>query len=148
MKRKYLLVDAKDIVIMKGTYKVNSSVLFDTKNIPKEYQKIILGLCINSIFKTGDAQEVFTGTPFDLTGFKIEEDNSKKIINGIDIVGLDLHIRTPLEKLNNNEVIEFLKELKIRNYLSDYMSAIETLFLCKYKFDIKTVENKILKLKR
>ena len=64
MKRKYLLVDAKDIIIKKGCYEVNSSLLFDTKKIPKEYQKIILGLCINSLFKSGDAQEIFTGTPF------------------------------------------------------------------------------------
>lgn len=143
--RKYLFVDSANIS-KKTKKKENSnnieiSEIFEQYNIPKEYQKLVLKLHLYDFLAKYESEEFVTGTPFDITGQKIQKKDGKKVLH-IKSVNMPsvIDMYSPIIITNYNEVISFYKELKEKNYLNDYIEAVKH-FLT---FDIN-LSNKVKK---
>jgi len=146
-KRNYLIVDASNVECklkkVDGKDSKEKSVrledIFKRKNIPSEYQKIIIMMCIFDIFVNGDACEYITGYPFDITGNKIKKEGKRKIVTGsykrnihkgigYNNIQQSVIVKTPLEYVGYEEIMNFYKKMKEEGYVYDYIRSLNEFF--------------------
>lgn len=142
---KYLIIDTSNVLIKVHDYSISAKEIFNNKKVSEKNQKIILKLCINKIFPVGDAIELLTGIPFDITGNNIKKEDGKLIINATDTNNLNIYIENELIKYSSKEVKEFYNNLKNSNDLEKYITSLNTLFKC--NINDKNYEKKLLKIK-
>ena len=142
-KNKYLIIDSNNILIKLYGISLNSSEIFKNNNVSEENRKIILKICNNKFFSVGDAIELLTEIPFDITETTIKKENDKIIITATDKNNLNIFIENELSECSNKEVIEFYNKLKKTNELENYIKSINTLF----KYNIKNYEKRLIKIK-
>lgn len=146
-KRNYLIVDASNVKCklkkVEGKYGKEKFVILDDifkrKNIPSEYHKIIIMMCIFDLFVKGDACEYITKYPFDITGNKVKKEGNKKIVTGTQkrniYKGLGapnieqaVTIISPLKYVGYEEIMKFYKKMKEEGYIYDYIRALNEFF--------------------
>lgn len=142
---KYLIIDTSNVLIKVHDYSISAKEIFNNKKVSEKNQKIILKLCINKIFPVGDAIELLTGIPFDITRNNIKKEDGKLIINATDTNNLNIYIENELIKYSSKEVKEFYNNLKNSNDLEKYITSLNTLFKC--NINDKNYEKKLLKIK-
>jgi len=146
-KRKYLIVDACNVECKykKSGEETNKETsikieeLFKRKNIPSEYHKIMIMMCVFDFCINGDACEYVTGFPFDITGNRIKKEGKKKIVTGTrtssvyrglekGTITQSVVIKTPLEYVGYEEIMNFYKKMKDDGYAYDYIKVLNEFF--------------------
>lgn len=132
-KNYFALVDAKVVTRLKrrdeqdnGAYETPISEIFESYNIPPEFQKFIIKLNINSVLSDSDAFEY-------ISGYKIDFINTRKIVEGANLVGFGckratLVFRFLLEMVNNEVAMAFYDKLVEEGYFDSYLKAIREIF--------------------
>lgn len=144
-KNEYLIIDTDNVFIKLYGTDISSTEIFNNNKVSEKHKKIVLKLCINKIYPVGDAIELLTGIPFDITGNKIKKEDDKLIINATDTNNLSIFIENELIKYSSNDVKEFYNDLKNSDDLENYIKSLNVLFKC--NINKKNYEKRLLKVK-
>jgi len=144
-KNEYLIIDTDNVFIKLYGTDISSTEIFNNNKVSEKHKKIVLKLCINKIYPVGDAIELLTGIPFDITGNKIKKEDDKLIINATDTNNLSIFIENELIKYSSNDVKEFYNDLKNSDDLENYIKSLNILFKC--NINKKNYEKRLLKVK-
>lgn len=135
---KYLMVSSNELSVEgmgQNNFKENLQTLFDKYQIPDEYQKIAIELCIHNIFINADARELIYGYPFDMTGNPIIEKDNKKIVTGRGLNPIaynnkicKINFQTPIEFMTKEDVFNFYIKMREDGYFKDYLHLFVQLF--------------------
>ena len=144
-KNEYLIIDTDNVFIKLYGTDICSTDIFNNNKVLEKHKKIVLKLCINKIYPVGDAIELLTKIPFDITGNNIKKEDDKLIINATDTNNLSIFIENELIKYSSKDVLEFYNDLKNSNDLENYIKSVNILFKC--NINKKNYEKKLLKIK-
>ena len=129
VKREFICNDFVNVYYAKGWNSVRN--IFNFKNIPLEFQKIIVGVSSSSFSK--NMEEFLTGYHFDEV--KIRKDKfcgTRKIyalgkrFDGNTIID-DVRFDSDIHYITAEEVVKFYKQLSDSGYLNDYLDSINQL---------------------
>lgn len=144
--RKYIIVDADNIKKTKRklerTFAFNDSwrdyvadgeipcrLIFKEHNIPKEFRKVVIQL--PSLPGRRNAKELLTERPFDINPFirkkEIFADDRRRLYDG-DMIESSVHLRSPLQIVNYETVLNFYEKICDNGYLENYLDAIKNIF--------------------
>ena len=148
MKKKYLIIDAKDIKkkifiqyrnpIIDGfdnwyiiKEKVEVKTYFDKKEIPEEYQKLILQVTSPIILFEADAEELFFEKPYDLkrdvTSKKTMTGKQSSMLYDDTLISGNLSFETNIDYKETDEVIDFINRLEASGYIEEYLEVLKEL---------------------
>lgn len=151
-KKKYILVDAKDINITLRKHErvsgfndfwneytpcgeTTAEKVFEEHGLPKEFHKIAFSLPTCRCCRA-DSKEVLTGRNFEIT-----KDRQKKEYYGSecarmydgDFIAGSMCFRTPKKKESYETVLSFYEQLTEQGYLDSYVEAIKSMFFVEYE---------------
>lgn len=161
-RKKYIIVDAKDINITLRTHErvsgfndfwneypptgqITAKEIFEKHQIPEEFQKLAFVLptckCCNA-----NGQEVLTGRQFQILKNNQQKeyfgDECSRWISG-DIIGGSVKFKTPKQKQKYSDVVSFYEQLTEQGYLEQYIEAIKNIFFQEYEYNINNEKNKV-----
>ena len=159
---KYLIIDSTEI--NKQLYKVtresafndfynvykpngmmSANNIFEKNGIPEEFRKIIVKINIPFCLKK-EAEEYTMGFSFDITGGKIEKENSVRIISASSGLTYDYYanqqfrdkikFRTKLVYSNFDDIMKFFVEVDKKGYTKLYLQSIKEFFDMSVNLDL------------
>ena len=160
-RKKYILVDAKDIDITlrerirvsgfndfwneyQAVGETTAKKVFEEHQIPEEFQKIAFALptcrCCHA-----NGQEVLTGRIFEIQKNKSQEFlgyETGRWLDG-DIIGGSIRFRTPKEKQKYARIVSFYEQLTEQGYLEQYIEAIKSMFFTELELHMNAGTTKV-----
>ena len=151
MKQKYLIVDAKEMKKkvfdfyrepayneLNNYYEIKEmkgvKVYFDKKEIPEEFQKIILRVYSPKILSSTDAEELFLNQKFNLSKAQ-QNTKSDKMINGSAVakfydnsmIPRNIIFKTKKDYKTVDDVLKFIHDLENSGYIEEYIDVLKEL---------------------
>lgn len=143
VKREFDFNDFDNVYEQNGMMSANN--IFEKNGIPEEFRKIIVKINIPFCLKK-EAEEYTMGFPFDITGGKIEKENSERIISASSGLTYDyyanqqfrdkINFRTKLVYSNFDDVMNFFVEVDKKGYTKLYLQSIKEFFDMSVNLDL------------
>ena len=160
----YLLMDRSDVKELKsrpidenikGIFRLltipeydylDTDKYFEKNGIPIEFRKIVV-ILHRPFTSNKEAEELFTGIPFDVSGYtRFVKDRSKQMFSGRTYGSRGIMFTTKADLVDFDSIRIFYLSLLENNLFENYINSVNDLFKANYSLDEIKEEIKVKKL--
>jgi len=119
---------------------------FEKNGIPIEFRKIVV-ILHRPFTSNKEAEELFTGIPFDVSGYtRFVKDRSKQMFSGRTYGSRGIMFKTKADLVDFDSIRIFYLSLLENNLFENYINSVNDLFKANYSLDEIKEEIKVKKL--
>lgn len=119
---------------------------FSPSGIPSYFRKIVV-ILHKPFTSNKEAEEIFTGVPFDVSGYtRFVKDRSKQIISGRTYGNKSIMFAVRANFVDIDTIKNFYSSLKQNNLFEKYIFSLNCLLGVNYQIDEEMVEAKVRRL--